>query len=175
MMADDIAHNPSNPHPGRIFNCPGCPDVYTGVPHDYTGSAVNATNFYAVLLGNANAVRGIGSGRVVESGPNDRIFLYYSDHGAPGLLGMPPGTPPIYADELLSTLQMKHQARGYRQMVVFVEACESGSIFEGMLDGEMGIFATTAANAEESSWGTYCPQEPRVLLLARFSCLAAVE
>ena len=32
MMADDIAENPNNRHPGQIFNRPGGPDVYDGVP-----------------------------------------------------------------------------------------------------------------------------------------------
>ena len=39
----------------------------------------------------------------------------------------------------------------------YLEACESGSIFEGLLPEDLNIYATTAANAEESSWGTYCP------------------
>ena len=38
----------------------------------------------------------------------------------------------------------------------YLEACESGSIFEGLLPKNIW-YATTAANAEESSWGTYCP------------------
>lgn len=38
-----------------------------------------------------------------------------------------------------------------------MEACESGSIFEGLLPADLNIYATTAANATESSWGTYCP------------------
>jgi len=42
-------------------------------------------------------------------------------------------------------------------MVIYVEACESGSIFEGLLPEGMNIYVTTASNAEESSWGTYCP------------------
>ncbi|CAI5525877.1 unnamed protein product [Closterium sp. Naga37s-1] len=41
--------------------------------------------------------------------------------------------------------------------VFYLEACESGSIFEGLLPPNIHIYATTAANAEESSWGTYCP------------------
>lgn len=40
-----------------------------------------------------------------------------------------------------------------------MEACESGSIFEGLLPTGLNIYATTASNAEESSWGTYCPGE----------------
>lgn len=47
---------------------------------------MTAENLYAVLLGNKNAIKG-GSGKVVDSKPNDRIFLYYSDHGGPGVLG----------------------------------------------------------------------------------------
>lgn len=88
MMADDLAHNPSNPQQGSIFNCPGCKDVYAGVPHDYTGGAVNAVTFLDVLMGNADAVAGQGSGRVIASGPEDRVFVYYADHGAPGMLTM---------------------------------------------------------------------------------------
>lgn len=53
---------------------------------DYTREHVTAENLYAVLLGDKKAVKG-GSGKVVDSKPNDRIFLYYSDHGGPGVLG----------------------------------------------------------------------------------------
>ena len=41
--------------------------------------------------------------------------------------------------------------------VIYVEACEAGSIFEGLLKEEWNIYVTTASNADESSWATYCP------------------
>lgn len=53
---------------------------------DYTGEQVTTDNFYAVILGNTSAVTG-GSGKVVDSKPGDTIFIYYSDHGGPGVLG----------------------------------------------------------------------------------------
>ncbi|EPS60990.1 vacuolar processing enzyme a, partial [Genlisea aurea] len=43
--------------------------------------------------------------------------------------------------------------------VFYLESCESGSIFEGILPNNLNIYATTASNAQESSWGTYCPGE----------------
>ncbi|KXZ49751.1 hypothetical protein GPECTOR_19g202 [Gonium pectorale] len=91
MMYDDIAHNPENPFQGRVYNEPDGPDVYGGVPVDYSGSDVNSDVFLAVLSGNASALPPgtAGSGRVVASGPHDRVFVFYSDHGAPGVLGMP--------------------------------------------------------------------------------------
>lgn len=53
---------------------------------DYTGEQVTTENFYAVILGNTSALTG-GSGKVVDSKPGDTIFVYYSDHGGPGVLG----------------------------------------------------------------------------------------
>jgi hypothetical protein len=53
---------------------------------DYTGEDVTVGNFFAAILGNKTALTG-GSGKVVDSGPNDHIFIYYTDHGGPGVLG----------------------------------------------------------------------------------------
>lgn len=65
--------------------------MYHDLVPDYTGADVNAETFLAVLTGNKNAVSGKGNGKVIASGPNDRVFVFYSDHGAPGILGMPSG------------------------------------------------------------------------------------
>lgn len=155
FMYDDVADNPLNPRPGLIINHPNGQDVYKGVPKDYTGKHVTAKNLYAVLLGNKTAVKG-GSGKVVDSKPNDHIFIYYSDHGGPGVLGMP-NMPFLYAGDFIEVLKKKHESNSYKEMVIYVEACESGSIFEGLMPDDLNVYVTTASNAEESSWGTYCP------------------
>ncbi|XP_030945423.1 legumain isoform X2 [Quercus lobata] len=155
FMYDDIANNEFNPRPGIIINHPQGSDVYAGVPKDYTGEQVTAENLYAVLLGNKNRVKG-GSGKVVDSKPNDRIFVYYSDHGGPGVLGMP-NLPYVYAMDFLEVLKKKHASGTYKKMVIYVEACESGSIFEGIMPQDLNIYVTTASNAQESSFGIYCP------------------
>ena len=104
------------------------------LPQDYSGEAVNAKNFLAVLAGKKastalcthvtmlsmpaccleahgalwmlccmreggrgrlgltarcmlplQAPKVLGSsGKILKSGPNDRVFVYYADHGAPG-------------------------------------------------------------------------------------------
>ncbi|KQJ90210.1 vacuolar-processing enzyme [Brachypodium distachyon] len=158
FMYDDIANNPDNPRPGVIINHPTGGDVYAGVPKDYTGKDVNANNFLAALLGDKSKLTGSGSGKVVSSGPNDHIFVYYADHGGPGVLGMPEDESYLYANDLVRALEKKHAGgAGYKSLVFYLEACESGSIFEGLLPGNISVYATTASNAEESSWGTYCP------------------
>nr|KYP38665.1 Vacuolar-processing enzyme [Cajanus cajan] len=155
FMYDDIAFDPQNPRAGVIINKPNGPNVYEGVPKDYVGDAANAKNFYAVLSGNRSALSG-GSGKVVDSGPNDTIFIYYSDHGAPGLVTMPVGEY-VMANDFVNVLKKKHDAKSYKKMVIYLEACESGSMFEGILPNNISIYATTASNADEDSFAYYCP------------------
>ncbi|THU72753.1 hypothetical protein C4D60_Mb04t15520 [Musa balbisiana] len=161
FMYDDIAHNEENPIPGVIINDPQGENVYAGVPKDYVGDDVNVNNFFAVLLGNRTALTG-GSGKVIDSGPDDYIFIYYTDHGGPGVLGMPT-YPDLYADDLIAVLKHKHASGSYKSMVFYLEACESGSIFEGLLPNNINIYATTAANPMESILVIY--------LTASFSCM----
>jgi legumain len=71
---------------------------------------------------------------------------------------MPNDEAYLYANDLVQTLKKKHAGgAGYKSLAFYLEACESGSIFEGLLPGNISVYATTASNAEESSWGTYCP------------------
>jgi legumain len=155
FMYDDIANNGENPRPGQVINSPEGSDVYHGVPKDYTGKDVTVGNLFAAILGDKSALTG-GSGKVVESGPDDHIFIYYTDHGGPGVLGMPT-SPNLYAVDLIDVLRRKHEANSYAKLVFYLEACESGSIFEGLLPEGWNVYVTTASNADESSWGTYCP------------------
>ncbi|KAK7310729.1 hypothetical protein RJT34_08424 [Clitoria ternatea] len=71
-----------------------------------------------------------------------------------------PTHPYLYADDLNEVLKKKHASGTYKRLVLYIEACESGSIFEGLLPEDIDIYATTAANAIEGSYPTYCPGQP---------------
>ena len=80
LMEDDVADSSENPYPGKLFNKPtaaGVPgvDVYAGCNVDYKGSAVTAKLFLDILTGNSEAVNGKGSGKVLASGPDDKVFV----------------------------------------------------------------------------------------------------
>lgn len=64
-------------HPIALFPAGGS-DNYAGLVIDYRGADVNAETFLAVLTNNASGVAGKGSGKMLESGPNDRVFVFYS-------------------------------------------------------------------------------------------------
>ncbi|CAI4225174.1 unnamed protein product [Auanema sp. JU1783] len=155
MMYDDIANNTQNPYPGKIFNEPDGPDVYEGLKIDYRAKDVTVKNFIKVLKGD-NQIRG-GNGRVLETNSNDRIFIYFTDHGATGLISFPDEI--LSVKELNSALQWLHSHKKFAELVFYLEACESGSMFEKVLPSNLNIYAITAANGHESSWGTYCEND----------------
>jgi legumain len=62
----------------------------------------------------------------------------------------------IYADELNSTIQFMHSNQMYDEFVIFLEACESGSMFENIDLESMNTWALTATNSTSPSYGTYC-------------------
>ena len=225
MSADDAGNAKYNPFPGSLYNAPPpSTDVRAGAPVDYSGDDVNAATFLAVLLGDSEGAAKLAPNstrHVVTSDASSHLFVFYVDHGAPGLLGMPFG-PPLFAPDLAAALGnmtarrdavragggglwtaarrwlaprgiAAHRHHGgavapgtatFDEAVVFIEACESGSMFDGFLpplppprraEGDSvaaeppvrptptpshigdGVFVLTAANNHESSWGTYCP------------------
>jgi len=141
-------------------------DVYEGCPQHYTGKEVTVANFIAVLTGDANATKGKP---VLQSTANDRVFVNFVDHGATGIIAFPTGE--MTAKQLKTALTTMHTKKMYSKLVFYLEACESGSMFAGQLDPSLGIYATTAANAVESSWGTYCPPDDKVDGKELQSCL----
>lgn len=161
---DDIAHNSQNKFPGKIFNKPDGPDVYDGCVIDYKQGKVTPKNYLHVIQGEVTK----HTEKVLKSGPNDKVFLNFADHGAPGLIAFPSGR--LHAKDLNAALQNMHAKKMYSQLVFYVEACESGSMFP-QLPADIGIYAATAANAHESSWGFYCPPDDKIKGREVGSCL----
>ena len=170
LAYDDIADNYRNPFKGQLFNKPtaaGTPgvNVYDKSDIDYSGSAVNKQNFLNVLLGDDS------NGPALKSDENSKVFVYFVDHGGAGLICTPQGSSDwIYADELDSTLQQMSDKKMFKELTFYLEACESGSMFPNLTDKE-NIYAITASNATQSSWGAYCGSEAIIDGTSIGSCL----
>ncbi|BES91182.1 legumain [Nesidiocoris tenuis] len=150
MFYDDVANSPNNPQPGVLINRPGGENVYEGVVKDYTAKDVTTANLLNVLMGNKEAMKGIGSGRVIESGPEDTVFLNIIDHGNPGMIDIIDKS--LYADQLNDALKTMKRKGSYGKMAIFVEACDAGSMFDSIIDDDNNVFALTAAAPDEFSF-----------------------
>jgi len=161
MLYDDIANNIQNPFPNKLFNVPSNAsnpgiEVYKGLKKDYVGPTVNAANFISVLTGNSSAVP--PGHPVLQSGANDRVFIAFFDHGGIDILGTPVAPPYITRKALLKALDIMYKKNMYKELVFYVEACFGGSMFVGMPKNR-SIYVVTAANADQSSYGDYCPPD----------------
>merc|ERR1719330_543375 len=161
MMYDDVAHDSENPFPGKLYNYPWkdmahAKDVYDGCKIDYRKGSVTPAKFQAVLTGDAETA----GGKVLQSKADDHVFVNFVDHGAVGLIAFPVGV--MHAKDLISTLKTMHHKGMYGKLTFYLETCESGSMFQGLLPKKLPVYAVTAANAKESSWGTFCGKDAKV-------------
>lgn len=163
MLFDDVANHSSNPFKGHLYNRPAesmadAVDVYEGCRKDYVGQDVTPEKFLAVLAGDAKTA----GGKVLQSTSEDHVFVNFVDHGGVGIIAFPDPAAVLHAKKLVGTLERMHAQGLYGQLVFYLETCESGSMFQGLLPPQLPVYAVTAANAEESSWGTYCGDEAKV-------------
>ncbi|XP_046709139.1 legumain-like [Silurus meridionalis] len=147
MMYDDIAQNKENPFPGNIINVPNGPNVYPGVPKDYTGEEVTAKNFLAALCGDSTAGK-----KVIRSNENDTILVYLTDHGKQGHFCFPHST--LYAEDLIKTVKEMSMKRKFLKMVIYMVACYSGSMLE-KLSEERNVYAVSSCKPDEASYSCY--------------------
>ena len=144
MMYDDVAWSNRNPLLGRLFNRPNGTNVYDGCMTDYRKDQVSVDNFVSVLNRLATTAH-----------PNKTSFISFVDHGQPGYLLLPNGEH-LDADTLMNSIGTLSNASPSSPILIYVEACHAGSLFEGR-ELPPRTLVVTAANATESSWAAYCP------------------
>lgn len=59
----------------------------------------------------------------------------------------------------------------YSELIIFLEACESGSIFQDIDLAGMNAWALTATNETAPSYGTYCYPHDNVKDETFYTCL----
>lgn len=150
MTYDDLANSSANPKPGIVVSRPGGYDCYKGVPKDYTGDLVNPQNFLEILQG--KKVKG-GSGKVIASESTDHVFVNIVGHGAPGLIAFHDDI--LHARVFVEVIKKMKIERKFAKMVIYVDASESGSMFDGLLPNDVNVYAVTSANNQEPAYACY--------------------
>lgn len=114
-----------------------------------------------MLTGCAEAVKGIGSRKVLERGPQDHVFVYFTDHGSTGILVFP--NEDLYVKDLNETIHYMYKHKMYQKMVFYIEVCGSGSMMNH-LPGGINVYAITAANPRELSYACYYDEKRSMYL-----------
>lgn len=75
-----------------------------------------------------------------------------TDHGAESLFAFP--NDYLYADELNATLEYMYNNKMYKNLVIYIESCESGSMLMNLAT-DKNIYGLTASTPYESSYACY--------------------
>ena len=151
---DDVAGNERNPFPGKLYNLPGddARDYYEGLVIDYRQDDLTKQAVFNCLLGIED-----GSGKkVLKSTSEDRVFINYYDHGSPNYICLI--NERIKKDELQDVLKQMHEKKMYKELVFYLEACDSATMMEGFPD-DLNIYVVTSTDAAVSGWACFCPPE----------------
>ena len=151
---DDVAGNERNPFPGKLYNLPGddARDYYEGLVIDYRQKEITKQAVFNCLLGIED-----GSGKkVLKSTSEDRVFINYYDHGSPNYICLI--NERIKKDELQDVLKQMHEKKMYKELVFYLEACDSATMMEGFPD-DLNIYVVTSTDAAVSGWACFCPPE----------------
>lgn len=153
---DDIATDPANPFAGQIFHTI---DHKTNV---YPGSdAINVSYIDVTPQAFYDAVSKL------PTTSDDYVFIYYDNHGGPGVLGTPDLLRDIKAAELAESFTKAADSNLYKQCLFIIEACYSGSVAEVFTAPNLATI--TAANAHESSYAAVYDEEIGTYLSNEFT------
>ena len=167
FMYGDLPDSVCNPFPGTIYNHPGNNqrNYQEGLVIDYKQeNHITKELYMAVLLGDvetAKKLSGLENPKVLKTTKEDNIFLYYIDHGGDNIIAMPEGSY-FTSEELVGTIQKMYDNNMYNRLVYYLEACESGSMWQ-KLPTNINAYALSSTHPDESSWGTYCPPDDDVV------------
>jgi glycosylphosphatidylinositol transamidase (GPIT) subunit GPI8 len=159
IMADDLAYNKHNPHPGTIIGANNpTKNLYENVITDYKLDELSAEDLKSILLGQSSAKLPV----VLDSDEQDNLLFIWSGHGLPQTLLWGENQKTIKSTFIKDLLQAMHDNGKYRKMLGLIEACYSGSIAMECV-GIPKVLMMTATNDKETSkaenydinWGTY--------------------
>ena len=66
---------------------------------------------------------------MLKSGKNSKVFFYYTDHGFNGGVALP-GNKTWYSSDFIKTIKSMSSKNMFSEMVIYIEACNSGSMFK---------------------------------------------
>ena len=142
VMEDDLAYNADNQNEqGIVRISDDGENLYVPAAVDYKLSSLTPADIGLILQGK----RSERLPHVIQAGPQDNIFVFWSSHGNPGSLD-------FGGQENMSYTQMKEILTNTprRKMFFAVEACYSGGLGQ-TCTGLPGVLFITAANPYETS------------------------
>lgn len=167
MLADDIACNPRNSDPGRVYESfPHVDNLYTDdIEVDYTGSDVSVANLLRVLTDRFDSEY-IPRNKRLLSDENSNILIYLNGHGGDGFLKFQ-DREVIMDQEFADSLHQMHKMKRYREILFISDTCQASSMFRKIYSPNVAALATSRVG--QSSYSHSIDPEFQFATLDRFT------
>nr|CAB3264863.1 GPI-anchor transamidase [Phallusia mammillata] len=166
MLADDMACNPRNPRPGKVYNNKDqAIDVYgSDVEVDYRGYEVTAENFIRVLTGRlpADAPRS----KRLSTDDRSNILVYMTGHGGEDFLKFQDAEE-ISNVELADAFEQMWQRRRYHELLFIIDTCQAVSMFKRFYSPN--IMAIASSQVGEDSLSHHVDPAIGVYIIDRYT------
>ena len=140
---NDIPTSAKNPFQGQIFHSLDHKNVYVGADAiTYSGKKVTCHLMYDIISGKKG----------LQSTADDDVFIYYDNHGGPGILGVPDGVFGGYIKQakLAKAFKQLEDKKMYKRLFFMIGACYSLSMTPNIKNKNMVVI--TSANDHESAY-----------------------
>lgn len=144
IAEDDIADNQRNPEPGSVRVSPFGDNVYSGVRIDYQTSKIDLSTLSDIIHG----VKRDDLPRVIRSGPNHNLFVYWVGHGELDAIHWLDQR--IAPKDIAALFKDTEGKNSFRQAFLAIETCYGGQVGEAC-KGIPGLLCMTSAHAKETS------------------------
>ncbi|KAI6177613.1 Legumain [Aphelenchoides bicaudatus] len=150
FMNGKFVNYTENPKPNTLYADKDLSRNYAeGLQIDYSDKDVTPENFLAVIQGESDKLKGIGSGRVLKSTEKNRVFISHESHGDSGVLAL--GNSWLTVQDLNNALKNMEKKKMFFELLYYVVACHSGSMFSGQLNKDGKIYAFTASSPNRNA------------------------
>ena len=169
FLPDDVACNPRNAFPGRVFNHRGRGVDLVGeaLEVDYRGAELTVENFLRVLTGRHRAGTPLSKRLLSDSRSN--VLLYVTGHGGDEFMKFQDREQLLAQDLADAVAQMREQGR-FRELLVVVETCEASTMVSKLRTP--GVVALSSSEKGEKSYSHHSDAVVGVSVIDQFTFYA---
>lgn len=166
MLADDVACNPRNTFPGKVYaNAGRHLDLYgERIEVDYRGYEVSVENFIRLLTARVNPDTPVA--KRLQTNENSNIFIYMTGHGGDEFLKFQDHEE-ISAFDIADAFQQMHTQQRYKEIFFMIDTCQANTMYSKFYSPN--ILATGSSAKGENSYSHHSDPDLGVAVIDRYT------
>ena len=166
MLADDVACNPRNQFPARVYNS-GKKNLNlydTEIEVDYRGLEVTANTFVRLLTDRLDA--DTPSSKRLHTNEKSNILIYVSGHGGEGFLKFQ-DTEELSDQDIADAIHEMKEKKRFNEMLFIADTCHAESLL--LKVNTPGVLGISSARIDQDSYSFPAQKNIGVSVIDRFT------